>query len=71
MPDSIQLFNPTSPSRTSIGRRTRPRRGILHPLAAAQTLLVLLLVAATAFAGSATWNLNSGDGNELTLTVVP
>jgi len=57
----IQLPKTTSFRCTSISRSPRGRRGILHSLAAAHTLLFLLLGSATAFGGSATWNLNPTD----------
>jgi hypothetical protein len=69
MSDSIQLFNSTSSSRTSIGRTIGSRRDILRFLAVAQKLLVLLLAARHHLRRQLLST--GGDGNELTLTVVP
>ena len=72
MSDSIQLFNPALFSRISIGRRTRPRRGIFTLIGnSPDTAGPASSGEATARVGSATWNLNGGDGNQATFTVVP
>lgn len=56
---SIQFTKTTSSRRTPISRW---RRCILRSLTAGPALLLLLLASATAFCGSATWNLNPPDG---------
>jgi autotransporter-associated beta strand protein len=59
----IQLTKTTSSCRTSISRSPSwPRMLLISPLAAVM-LLLLLSAASTAFAGSATWNLNPGSGD--------
>ena len=57
MYDPIQPTTTVSFPRTSISRLPR-HHGILGSLAAKPALLFLLFAAATAFGGSATWNLN-------------
>jgi autotransporter-associated beta strand protein len=62
MYNPIQLTDTISTVRASLRPSPWRRRGILCSLAAGPTLVFLLLAAATAFAGSATWDLNPTDG---------
>jgi autotransporter-associated beta strand protein len=65
------MYNPIQPTdtiptvRISLSPSPWRRRGVSSSLAAAPTLVFLLIAAATVFADSATWNLNpaSGDWN--------
>jgi autotransporter-associated beta strand protein len=61
MYNPIQLTDTISTVRASLRPSPWRRRGILCSLAAGPTLVFLLLAAATAFAGSATWDLNPTD----------